>query len=70
MDGLRVLGKIPLKREQLQIISGWEIRAPATPDDWYPVVGYDLPIGFDLLGSFKDVEPKMVSIVGFSKGGK
>jgi hypothetical protein len=68
-SGLRVGSEIPLKREQLVVYPSWEIRAPKTSDGWYPVVGVDLPIGYDLVGAFKDDETKMVTIIGFSKGG-
>jgi hypothetical protein len=68
-SGLRVGSEIPLKREQLVIYPSWEIRAPVTSDGWYPVVGDDLPIGYDLVAAFKDSETKMVTIIGFSKGG-
>lgn len=69
-NGLRVSTEIPLTRAQLQIIPYWEIRAPVTPDGWYPVVGDDsLLLGFDLESIFKGNETRMVSIVGFSKGG-
>lgn len=68
-SGLQVGSEIPLKRDQLQIYPGWEIRAPITSDGWFPVVGFDLPTGYDLVNAFKDAETKMVTIVGFSKGG-
>jgi hypothetical protein len=69
-DGLGVFSEIPLKREQLKVYPGWEIRAPITSDGWYPVAGVDLPhLGIDLAGSFKGDETRMVTIVGFSKGG-
>lgn len=69
-NGLRVSSEIPLTRAQIEIIPYWEIRAPVTPDGWYPVVGHDLPmLGFDLDASFKGNETRMVSITGFSKGG-
>jgi len=69
-DGLRVLGEIPLTREQLDVIPYWEIRAPMTPDGWYPVVGDDSKLfGFDLTASFKGNEIRSVTILGFSKGG-
>jgi hypothetical protein len=64
-----VSSKIPLRREQLQDYPGWEIRAPITSDGWYPIVGNDLPTGLDFVRSFKDREVKMVTIIGFSKGG-
>ena len=67
--GLKVGSEIPVRREQLTAYPSWEVRAPITSDGWYPVVGDDLPIGYDLVGSFKDGETKMVTIVGFSKGG-
>jgi hypothetical protein len=67
-DGLRVGSEMPVKRQQLDVYPGWEIRAPVTSDGWYPVVGTDLSIGFDLLGSFKESETKFVRIDSFSKG--
>lgn len=67
--GLRVGSEIPLKREQLVVFPSWEIRAPITSGGWYPVVGDDLPIGYDVVGALKDGETKMVTIIGFSKGG-
>ena len=69
-NGLRVLGEIPLTRDQLQVIPYWEIRAPITPDGWYPVLAYDSQMfGFDLVGSFKGNETRALTIFGFSKGG-
>jgi hypothetical protein len=69
-NGLHVSTEIPLTRAQLEIIPYWEIRAPVTPDGWYPVVGQDSHLfGFDLAGSFIGNETRLVSIVGFSKGG-
>jgi hypothetical protein len=69
-NDLRVDGKIPLTRDQLEVIPYWEVRAPMTPDGWYPVVGNDSDLfGYDLAGSFKENETRAVSIVGFSKGG-
>jgi len=67
-SGLRVGSEIPLKREQLEVYPSWEIRAPITSDGWCPVVGVDLPIGYNLVGAFKVGETKMVTITGFSKG--
>jgi hypothetical protein len=67
--GLKVGSEIPLRQEQLTVHPSWEIRAPISSDGWYPVVGDNLPIGYDLVGSFKNGETKMVTIVGFSKGG-
>jgi hypothetical protein len=69
VSGLQVGSETPLKREQLKVYPSWEIRAPRAADGWYPVVGVDLPIGYDLVGAFKDGETKMVTITGFSKGG-
>ncbi|HEY5839614.1 MAG TPA: hypothetical protein VIT19_11305 [Pyrinomonadaceae bacterium] len=69
-NGLRVGSEIALTRQQLIVIPSWEIRAPITSDGWYPVVGWDIvPLDFDLVGSFKGNETRMVSIDGFSKGG-
>jgi hypothetical protein len=68
-DGLHMLSEIPLRQDQLLVYPSWEIRAPLTSDGWFPIVGGDLPMGFDLVGSFKGDETKMLTIVGFSKGG-
>ena len=68
-NGLRVESEIALRREQLDVYPGWEIRAPATSDGWYPVVGVDLPLmGYEMLQNFKEGETKMLTISSFSKG--
>jgi len=69
VNGLRVGSAITFTREQLDIIPSWEIRAPATPDGWYPVVGMDLPmLGGDFVEKLKDGEPATMQIGSFSKG--
>lgn len=69
VNGLRVGSAITFTREQLDIIPGWEIRAPATPDGWYPVVGVDLPmLGGDFVEKLKDGVPTTMQIESFSKG--
>jgi hypothetical protein len=70
VNGLRVGSKITITREKLEILPSWEIRAPATPDGWLPVVGLDLPmLNRDFVEKLKDGEPAEMTISSFSKGG-
>lgn len=70
VNGLQVGLEIAVSYKQLDICPSWEIRAPATQDGWFPVVGIDLPhFGGDYVARFKDDEVFSVSIGGFSKGG-
>ena len=69
-DGLHVSSKIPLRREQLQVYPGWEIRGPARGDGWFPVVGFDSIQSMDTARDYNDeLETRLLAIIGFSKGG-
>jgi hypothetical protein len=69
VNGLQVGSEITFTREQLDIFPSWEIRAPATPDGWYPVVAHDIPmLGGDFVDKLKDGEPATMTIGSFSKG--
>lgn len=69
LNGLRVGSEITFTREELLIFPGWEIRAPATPDGWYPVIAIDLPtLAGDFIEKLKDGESTALTIVSCSKG--
>jgi hypothetical protein len=70
VNGLTVDSEITFTREQLIIFPYWEIRAPATPDGWFPVIGDDAsPYGTEFIEKLKIGEKATTEISGFSKGG-
>lgn len=70
VNGLTVDSEITFTREQLIIFPYWEIRAPATPDGWFPVVAMAIePFGGgQFVAKLKDGEKATMEISGFSKG--
>jgi hypothetical protein len=69
-NGLRVGSEISVAKNQIVSYPGWEVRAPITPDGWYPVVGYDLPkIGTSPDDASQKSSTLTLTIIGFSKGG-
>jgi hypothetical protein len=70
VNGLTVDSEIAFTREQLIIFPYWEIRAPATPDGWFPVIADgSSPFGTDFIDKLKAGEKAITEISGFSKGG-
>lgn len=68
-NGLTVDSKITFTREELIIFPYWEVRAPATPDGWFPVIADDAsPFGIDFITKLKKGEKATTEISGFSKG--
>jgi len=69
-NGLRVGADLSVAKNELVSYLGWEIRAPVTPDGWYPVVGYDMPKVGGMSGvGLRDSDTATLTVVGFSKGG-
>lgn len=70
-DNLRVGSEIEVKKENFYIIPQLEIRAPAAPYGWQPVVGSDsddIDFKSNFVDKLKDGETTKVKITGFSKG--
>ena len=66
---LKVDDEITFTREELEIFPYWEIRAPATPDGWFPVIASDMPMaGGDFIAKLKKGEKATMTVNGFSKG--
>jgi hypothetical protein len=69
VNGLTADSEITFTREQLIIFPYWQIRAPATPDGWFPVIGDGAsPFGTDYIDKLKPGEKATTEISGFSKG--
>ena len=42
-DGVMVGGSIPVSKDSLLVLTGWQIRGPVTADGWWPILSNDLP---------------------------
>ncbi len=68
---LKVGDEITFTKEELIISPYWEIRAPAAPDGWFPVIGFDQPMSLDhFIANLKDGVKTTMTIERFSKGGR
>jgi hypothetical protein len=74
VDGLKVRDSVPVSKQTVRALPGWQIRTPMTSDGWWPIVGYDLPEiklndGTVLDLANKDEEAHgTAKIMGFAKG--
>lgn len=74
LDGLRVGDAIPVTRDTVHALPGFEVWAPTTRDGWWPIVGYDLAqiklsdaSTLDLSGKEESAKTGKAVILGFSK---
>jgi hypothetical protein len=74
-DGLKIGDAIPVTRDNVRALPGWQIYAPTTRDGWRPIIGYDLlqiklkdGTVLDLASKEEQIKTAAAVILGFSKG--